>query len=72
MFSITREGTLKAWIFNGYNFHAEMPDIPQDIKEDDEKIYLFILKRAEQDNLVARPSKGLPLTFNIELLNLTS
>ncbi|MFA5931927.1 MAG: hypothetical protein WC793_00920 [Candidatus Paceibacterota bacterium] len=72
MFSLSKEGRLEACVFNGWNFFAEIPDVPQDIKEDDVGIRLWISKMVQKDGLVARPKEGRPRTFTLERFTLTS
>lgn len=72
MFFTSPEGVLRAWVYNTYNYSGEIPDVPQDIKEDDVEIRLWISKFVQKDDLVARPKEGKPRTFDLELFKLTS
>lgn len=71
MFSLSKEGKLEAYVYNGWNFFSEIPDIPQDIKEDDVEIRLWISRFVQKDDLVARPKEGKPRTFDLERFSLT-
>lgn len=68
MFFVSKEGTLNGFIFNSYNFHEEIKNIPQNLKNNYEQLRTLISTKAKMRRLVARPRQDDPWTFNLEPL----
>lgn len=68
IFFINKEGILQGCIFNSYNFHEKIENIPQELKENYSKLRIFISNKAANRRLVAKPQEDNMWTFNLEPL----